>query len=415
VKTRNLVPLGDFIEQIRGVSYKPSEIRTKSEEDYLPILRASNFDEEGLNTKGLIYIHKSRINENQLIKAGDILIASSSGSKEVVGKSIQFKEDFHGSFGAFCKLIRVKQGFATGYVGHFFKSKVYKNAIRKSVQGANINNLRNEHIDSLQIPRPSIADQIRIDNILSRAELLIHQRKESLRLLDEFLKSTFLEMFGDPVKNERNLKQVRLDALGVWKSGGTPSRANSNYFHGNIPWITSGELNEMYISDSKEKITEEAIENSNADLIMPGSILLGMYDTAALKSSINTTIATCNQAIAYSKLNSDLCNTVFIYFNIQLGRDYFRRQQRGVRQKNMNLSMIKSIKVLLPGLDEQIKFARIVERTQIIKAECLASLQELKNLHASLSERAFRDRLTVIDKHLTNAAHQEGMYHRIGR
>src|SRR5690606_18297260 len=139
-----------------------------------------------------------------------------------------------------------------------------------------------------------------------------------------------------------------------------------------------------------------------------GSILLGMYDTAALKSSINTTIATCNQAIAYSKLNSDLCNTVFIYFNIQLGRDYFRRQQRGVRQKNMNLSMIKSIKVLLTGMDEQIKFARIVERTQIIKAECLDSLQELKNLHASLSERAFRDRLTVIDMHLTNAAHQEG-------
>lgn len=305
------------------------------------------------------------------------------------------------------KVLSVKRELAdTKYVYYFLKS------LKLPVAGYS---RHFKFLKGKRIPLPQINDQIHIANVLSRCEELMCKRKESLRLLDEFLKSTFLEMFGDPVRNERNLKQVRLDALGVWKSGGTPSRANSNYFHGNIPWITSGELNEMYISDSKEKITEEAIENSNADLIMPGSILLGMYDTAALKSSINTTIATCNQAIAYSKLNSDLCNTVFIYFNIQLGRDYFRRQQRGVRQKNMNLSMIKSIKVLLPGLDEQIKFARIVERTQIIKAECLASLQELKNLHASLSERAFRGRLTVIDKHLTNAAHQEGMYHRIGR
>ena len=69
-------------------------------------------------------------------------------------------------------------------------------------------------------------------------------------------------MFGDPVANNKGLPKIKLGDLGKWQSGGTPSRKNSAYFEGDIPWLSSGELEEMYISDSKEHISQEAVNES---------------------------------------------------------------------------------------------------------------------------------------------------------
>ena len=294
------------------------------------------------------------------------------------------------------------------FLYYFLKSQREK-ILRKTWGGAQPH-INQKYVKDFVVPLPPLNDQSHLANILTKAENLITQRKASIRLLDEYLKSTFLEMFGDPVKNEKSLTIIELGKLGNWKSGGTPSRKRDDFFKGNIIWITSGELNEMFISDSKEKITKEAILNSNASEIQVGSLLLGMYDTAALKSSINRKISTCNQAIAFAKLNESLCNSIYIFHTIQLGKDYFRSQQRGVRQKNMNLSMIKGIKIILPPIEEQSKFAQLVEKTESIKDQYKKSLQELENLYGSLSQKAFRGELSFNNEILMMAAEPDVPY-----
>jgi type I restriction enzyme S subunit len=107
--------------------------------------------------------------------------------------------------------------------------------------------------------------------------------KKQLEELDALAESVFYDVFGDPVTNEKGWKLVKLGSLGEWASGGTPSRANNSFFQGNIPWVTSGELNSIYIKNSIEHINEEAIVKSNAKLIKPGSLLfckLPLFRTA---------------------------------------------------------------------------------------------------------------------------------------
>lgn len=199
--------LGNIVQQVRGISYKPNEISEMPLDGYVPILKANNITESGLKDEDLIYIVKDRIKREQFIRKGDLLLAASSGSKEIVGKNVFFQEDYKGSFGAFCKIVRPSNKINAEFLSHFFKTAIYKRHIKKSIQGANINNLRNEHIDSLEIPSFPLPDQLHIAKILSRAENLIAQRKESIRLLDEFLKSTFLEMFGDPSSNSKKFNE----------------------------------------------------------------------------------------------------------------------------------------------------------------------------------------------------------------
>ena len=81
---------------------------------------------------------------------------------------------------------------------------------------------------------------------------------------------------------------------------------------------------------------------------------------------------------------------MFVYLAITIGRGHFRRLRRGVRQKNLNLSMVREIRIPLPPLDLQHRFATIVESLEQQKASQSAHLDELDTLFASLQSRAFR-------------------------
>ena len=277
------------------------------------------------------------------------------------------------------------------YLYYYLKS-INKELISKGVGGAQPN-ISGGIIKSTKIPLPPLDQQKKIAAILDAADAYRQKTKALIEKYDELTQSLFLDMFGDPVSNSKKLPKIKLGKLGKWQSGGTPSRSNSAYYDGEIPWLSSGELNQMYISDSKEHITEQAIKESNTKLIAKGSILLGMYDTAALKSTINTEVVSCNQAIAYCKLDDRLVNTSFVYNIIQIGKEHYRRLQRGVRQKNLNLSMVKGIEVLFPPIKLQNQFAERVQAIEAQKAQAQASLAQAEDLFNSLLQRAFKGEL----------------------
>lgn len=387
-----LEKVGKFINQIRGISYSAGEASDIAFDKAIPILRANNIDEK-INLNKIIFVSEKLVRTNQLIKKGDILIAASSGSKSVVGKAIQIDHDMQYSFGAFCKLIRPKNNINAKYLGYYFMSPYYRHKISNLSAGANINNIRNEHIDTLLIPLPPIETQRKIVEALGKAQELIDKRKEQIALLDDFIQSVFIDMFGDPVNSYSKLPRIKLGDLGRWQSGGTPSRSIPEYYNGTIPWLTSGELSKIYIEESIEKISDDALRNSSAKKIDIGSLLLGMYDSAALKSSINKVVCSCNQAIAFAKLDEKKVNTIYVYYIVQIGRDYFKRLQRGVRQQNLNLSMIKAIEIIYPPLDLQNQFAQIVEKTEEQRELLEKSLTEMENNFNSIMQRAFRGEL----------------------
>ena len=87
-----------------------------------------------------------------------------------------------------------------------------------------------------------------------------------------------------------------LGSIGIWQAGGTPSRSNKSYFGGNIPWLKTGDLNDGYVSEIPEGITEEAVANSSAKINPIGSILIAMYGATIGKLGILTYPASTNQA-----------------------------------------------------------------------------------------------------------------------
>ena len=142
-------------------------------------------------------------------------------------------------------------------------------------------------------------------------------------------------------------------------SGGTPLRSVNEYWGGEIAWYSSGELNSEYTSPPNDKITAAGLDGSNAKLFPKGSLLIGMYDTAAMKMSILDRDAAFNQAIAAMRLNSGL-DLRFVRLALETIKPEILAQRRGTRQKNLSLQKIKDIQILLPPLEEQRRIVAIL-------------------------------------------------------
>ena len=151
----------EIAEFIRGVSYKKNESSKTIKEGHVPILRANNINRK-LNYTDLVYVPRERIKDEQFIKAFDIVVAMSSGSKNLVGKAAQSYQDYHGAFGTFCGLVRVSPQLDRKFIGFFFQSSGYRNEISRLSSGMNINNLRRQHIESMCLPIPPLSEQHRI-------------------------------------------------------------------------------------------------------------------------------------------------------------------------------------------------------------------------------------------------------------
>jgi type I restriction enzyme S subunit len=384
-----------------GGSQPPKNEWSKNKrEGYIRMLQIRDFTQK--KEKYIEFIKEN--NRTKKCIENDVLIGRYGAS---VGKILT---GLSGAYNvAMMKTIPNEKLITKKYLFYLLKSTDFQNFITKIAVRAAQAGFNKNDLSSFSVSLPDIHNQLKITKVLEEVESIITYRMESLSLLDELVKSSFLEKFGDPISNPKRISQVSLGSLGIWRSGATPLRSRQDYFKGDVPWITSGELNSLFISDSKEHITSEAVMNSSVSLIESGSLLLGMYDTAALKSSITEEEMTCNQAIAHAKLNDAKCNTIFIYYLIQVGKSFFKKQRRGVRQKNMNLSMIKSIKVLSPKIELQNEFAGIVQKVQKIKLNFHKSLNELEHLNGSISQKAFKGELDLSKLNIDNLMPNDGM------
>ena len=154
------VSLTAVADLVRGVSYPKTDSRNDAAAGYVPVLRATNIQDARLVLESdLVYVAESNVSPEQRLRPGDIVVATSSGSKHLVGKSAHLHGHWNGSFGAFCAGIRPKPNIESRYLAYFLQSPRYWKEIGKKALGVNINNLRRGDLETLSLPLPPAESQ----------------------------------------------------------------------------------------------------------------------------------------------------------------------------------------------------------------------------------------------------------------
>ena len=258
-------------------------------------------------------------------------------------------------------------------------------------------NISQLKIKATKIPTPPLEEQRRIVGILNEAFEGIATAKANAEKNLQNARALFDSHLNDVFSQKgKGWVETTLGTAAEVQSGGTPSRQKKHYWSGDTPWYSSGELNEIYTSDPERKITKEGLGNSNAKLFPEGSLLIGMYDTAALKMSILDRDGTFNQAIAGVKPNEKV-DVEFVLHAINAVKPKLLLERRGVRQKNLSLGKIKEIVIPLPILTEQRLvvegLSKVMAETQRLAAIYERKVELLEELKKSLLQRAFNGEL----------------------
>ncbi|WP_300338614.1 restriction endonuclease subunit S [Accumulibacter sp.] len=155
-----VVQLSEVASLVRGVSYPKTDARDEPTDGYVPVLRATNIQDARLVLESsLVHIAKRNVAPAQLLQPGDIVVATSSGSKHLVGKSASLQSPWRGSFGAFCVAIRPQCHIDARFLALFLQSPAYWHQISKKALGVNINNLRRGDVETLLLPLPPLTTQ----------------------------------------------------------------------------------------------------------------------------------------------------------------------------------------------------------------------------------------------------------------
>lgn len=144
-------------------------------------------------------------------------------------------------------------------------------------------------------------------------------------------------------------------------SGGTPDRSEPSYWGGNVPWVTTGEIQFNTIADTAEKITEAGLKNSSAKLFPPGTLLMAMYGQGKTRGQVAKLgiEASTNQACAAILLR-DGNDPDFYFHYLSAQYEALRELGNAGTQQNLSGGILKEVDVLVPPVEEQRQVARIL-------------------------------------------------------
>jgi restriction endonuclease S subunit len=210
-------------------------------------------------------------------------------------------------------VLKDKSGlFDQDYLYYFLGSNTTYKQFDNLAAGSTVRNLNIDLVRGVKVILPPLLEQKRIVTILDETfegiDRAIANTEKNLTNARELFESYLNTIF---TQQSNGWKTKRLGDISEVQSGGTPSRSKSNYWGGHLAWYSSGELNDLYTTSPERNITNEGLNNSNSKLFPKGSLLIGMYDTAALKMSILDREAAFNQAIAGVKPNNKIDLVLF--------------------------------------------------------------------------------------------------------
>ena len=194
-------------------------------------------------------------------------------------------------------------------------------------------------------------------------------------------------------------KEVKLSDLAEIQSGGTPSRSNSAYWNGDIPWVKISDIKGKYVTETEEFITEEGLMNSSAKMFERGTILFSIFATIG-KVAILDIDATTNQALVGLK-NNELVDKSFLVYALTELSERISNLGKGVAQKNINISILKDVRIPLPPLTEQKQIAekldKLFDQIETIKKASNRIPELLKNFRQQVLTYAVTGKLTNSD------------------
>ena len=415
---KRLIDVGRLL---RGVSYRKEDSSESPKRGLVPILRATNIQNEKLILDDeLVYVPSEYVKPEQYLKPNDIVVCMSSGSKHLVGKTAQLAQEWKGSFGTFCAAIRPSDNVNSRFVGYFFSSPYYRDFIREKSAGININNLKPTDFETIEIPVPPLPEQ---ERIVAKIEELFTQLEAGTSALER-VQAGLRRYKASVLKAAVEGRLVGAD--GIRPSGRTPSARTGELPEG-WRWTTVGEIADHRLGKmlDKEKNTgqprpylrninvrwfrfdffdiqemrvlDDELENIS---IQKGDLIVcegGEPGRAAVWNKDETMVI--QKALHRVRTKEDVLSSYLMYYlAADASNGKLEKYFTGSTIKHFTGQSLKVYKFALPPLEEQRQIVAEVERRLSVARQVESSVEDglarAARLRQAVLRSAFEGKLT---------------------
>lgn len=319
---------------------------------------------------------------------GESLIIGDGGSANINFYDKKFSASDH------CYVIQKdSQNIDIKYVYYYLKSNLQ--ILEAGFKGAGLKNISKKYISEIKIPLLPLQDQQKIAGLLSQIEELINKREESIKLLDELIKSTFLEMFLSSEDKKLFPLGSYIDFMTSGSRGWAQYYSETGAIFLRIQNVNNGKLllDDIIRVNLPNKTEGTRTRVQENDLLM--SITADLGRTAVIPKDFEE--AYINQHLALLRLKLDLISPIYLshYFCTDFAKLQVQKYNKGGAKAGLNFTDIKKINILIPPKSLQDKFAEIVTQIENIKTIYQNSLTELNNLFGSIAQKSFKGELDV--------------------
>ena len=264
--------------------------------------------------------------------------------------------------------------------------------LNAQARGATIKGIKIDVLSELELPEIPIEEQQHISQIIDKVKTTIAMRQSQLQKLDKLVKARFIELFGDPLGNDKGWQKALIaEVCNAIFGGGTPSKSHPEYFAGSIPWVSPKDMKFSVINDSIDHITEDAIAHSTTNLVPANSVLMVIRSGIlkhTLPVAINSLPVTINQDMKAFVPNETVKTAFLLYFFKAIENDVLAGV-RGVTADNIDFKAFQKRTIIVPPLALQEQFVAFVTQTDKSKVAVQKALDEAQLLFDSLMQKYF--------------------------
>lgn len=354
------------------------------------------------------YAPKSRIKAGEAVDNAKYLFFTSSADENKRYTDFQFDKEaiimgtggnatLHYHNGKFsvstdCLVLLPDPQIKCKYLYYFFKS--HMNVLEAGFKGAGLKHTNKKYIEDIEINK--VPDLITQDRIISRLDKIsenIEKLNRELGLFDSLVKARFVEMFGNPVNNDKEWIRDSVERLcKEIYGGGTPSKSHPEYYEdGEIPWITSKDMKTDILIDSQIHINEDGVSNSTARIVPKNSVIMVIRSGIlkhTLPVAINAVPITVNQDLKVF-IPGNRIVTNFLAYQFKMMEKDILSGVRAVTADNIEFDALKRRELIVPPIELQQQFSVFVQQVDKSKLAVQKSLEKTQQLFDSLMQEYF--------------------------
>ena len=404
----NIIFLHLLAHIIKGVTYTKADIGTVRN-GCIPIVRANNIQGDKLDYKDLVWVVESRIAPDQFLRQGDVVVATSSGSKHLVGKTASFDGKQKISCGAFCAILRPNNLVDNLFFKYFFQTQEYRNLISSYAKGSNINNLKNGDLAKIQIPVPPMAEQKRIVKKIEELFGVIDEQVKRLEATQEALvsyrQSILQQAFSGKLHKTTDWKKITLqEAVDINPKTVLPALSDSEM----VSFLPMPALQEESLEYAEQKSSFGKVKKGYTKF-RDEDVLFAKI-TPCMENGKGCIVHNLSHGIGFGstefhvlRCHKDVSPKFIYYFVI---RRTFRAEAKNkmsgaVGQQRVPAEFLKEYSFACPSLSEQKAIVKKIENAFAFadkaQAAITGALEQAKQLKQSILKRAFEGKLVPQD------------------